>query len=398
MRKIFFILVLLLAGIGTRAQSVMIHHIGVGQGDATLIIFSSRAKAKAISILIDAGNSKSKGDAVFKVCSTYLIKHIDFVIVSHLHSDHIGGMERVLEKMEDNGWTVDYIIDRAAGEIGNIEDCYSAADSAAIIQNDPSPVIPSSKVVSSYASFVEGAVGTLQVKQWINLDTSQNLVFDTTGFGDISFVSLTGNRNVSGSPNRIAPGSGYNENDNSYSFLLKMGQFKYFTGGDIGGGAPYADLETPLVNYFRGQNDANFHFCGYKATHHGSAHSTNPTFVFYTKPTLTVTPSALRSFSGTRLPGKETLERIKARNDILGNNSYFFYTYLKSELPKINGSNIAVYSTGTVTAYNDVVLKVDRNTFNNNHTFTATQARRDKTNLTLGLWSSPVTITCDKAH
>ena len=64
--------------------------LDVGQGDCTLIY------SNGYSALIDMGTSDSSAD----VCSTlmeYGFKEIDVVIITHLHSDHLGGAERIAE-------------------------------------------------------------------------------------------------------------------------------------------------------------------------------------------------------------------------------------------------------------------------------------------------------------
>jgi len=56
-------LFLFLAG-ATYASQLDIHHIGVGQGDATLFVFTYD-DGSTVNILIDTGNSNGKGEEVF---------------------------------------------------------------------------------------------------------------------------------------------------------------------------------------------------------------------------------------------------------------------------------------------------------------------------------------------
>ncbi len=65
-----------------------VHFIDVGQGDSTLII------SDGMTILIDAGEN-DKG----KVVVDY-IKKIDMIMATHPHSDHIGGMDIVINEFE----------------------------------------------------------------------------------------------------------------------------------------------------------------------------------------------------------------------------------------------------------------------------------------------------------
>lgn len=69
---------------------VQVHFIDVGQGDCTYI------KAYDVHILVDAGETESNTDV-----AAYLqglgVEKLDYVIGTHGHSDHIGGLPAVLE-------------------------------------------------------------------------------------------------------------------------------------------------------------------------------------------------------------------------------------------------------------------------------------------------------------
>lgn len=66
------------------------HFIDVGQGDCILIEGSGE------SVLIDAGEN-DQGDEVLGYLSAAGIEDIDLAVGTHPHSDHIGGMDTVLE-------------------------------------------------------------------------------------------------------------------------------------------------------------------------------------------------------------------------------------------------------------------------------------------------------------
>ncbi len=65
--------------------------IDVGQGDATLIQAEDGA-----TVLIDGGPEPERITTVLK---SYGIKTIDLMIVTHAHSDHVGGLESVIEDL-----------------------------------------------------------------------------------------------------------------------------------------------------------------------------------------------------------------------------------------------------------------------------------------------------------
>ena len=71
-------------------EELTVHMIDVGQGDATLIRQGDAA------MLIDAGTADG-GDAVVKYLKSLGIERLQLVVATHAHSDHIGGMTRVLK-------------------------------------------------------------------------------------------------------------------------------------------------------------------------------------------------------------------------------------------------------------------------------------------------------------
>jgi len=70
--------------------------ISVGQGDSTLITKESHA------VLVDAGSDQSGFDMGRHVVAPYLLRrgvsHLDLVIITHMHPDHIGGVPYILER------------------------------------------------------------------------------------------------------------------------------------------------------------------------------------------------------------------------------------------------------------------------------------------------------------
>lgn len=66
-----------------------IEFLDVGQGDCALI------ECDGHYMLIDGGD-KAAGDKVYDVLEQKRINHLDILAVSHLHSDHIGGLAKAL--------------------------------------------------------------------------------------------------------------------------------------------------------------------------------------------------------------------------------------------------------------------------------------------------------------
>lgn len=83
----------------TKGQKMTIHYIDVGQGDSILIDYGS------YEALIDAGNN-ADGSLVVNYIKPYIDDDLDLMIATHVHEDHIGGLDDVL-----NAYQVDEIID-----------------------------------------------------------------------------------------------------------------------------------------------------------------------------------------------------------------------------------------------------------------------------------------------
>lgn len=70
-----------------------VHYIDVGQGDSSLVICDGK------TLLIDAGENGHEAD-VINYLRNLGIQKLDYIIVTHQHSDHIGGMPEVIEEFD----------------------------------------------------------------------------------------------------------------------------------------------------------------------------------------------------------------------------------------------------------------------------------------------------------
>ena len=71
-------------------SKLQIIYFDVGQADSTLIMNNGK------TVLIDGGND-SDGDNLVKYIKSQKISKIDTVIATHLHADHIGGLDDVID-------------------------------------------------------------------------------------------------------------------------------------------------------------------------------------------------------------------------------------------------------------------------------------------------------------
>lgn len=74
-----------------------IFYFNVGQAESSLIMYNGK------TILIDAGNT-SDGEEILKFIKAKGIQQIDYLIGTHIHEDHIGGMAYII-----NNFTVERI-------------------------------------------------------------------------------------------------------------------------------------------------------------------------------------------------------------------------------------------------------------------------------------------------
>lgn len=68
---------------------IAIYFLDVGQGDCTII------QCEGMTLMIDTGDRQHASKVVDYLQKTLYIDHIDYLIVSHPHSDHIGGWREI---------------------------------------------------------------------------------------------------------------------------------------------------------------------------------------------------------------------------------------------------------------------------------------------------------------
>jgi competence protein ComEC len=113
------------------------YFLDVGQGDSSVILFKDKV------VLIDAGEV-DKGDLVVSDLEKLGVTHIDLLVATHPHSDHIGGMQKVLArfpvgKVLDSGIpSSSSLYEHFLETVDDRNIAYSAAERGQTIDIDPS--------------------------------------------------------------------------------------------------------------------------------------------------------------------------------------------------------------------------------------------------------------------
>lgn len=236
-----------------------IHTIDVGQGDSILIQTPSSK-----NILIDGGDDNSH-----HIISSYLkkqnVENIDYIIATHFDSDHIGGLDNIIDKF-------------------NVSNIYAP----------------------NYES------DTVSYQNLINSCLNKNLNLQCLSSGD--FINIEDNINLA----VLAPSYIQEENNlNSIVFRLDYKNKSFLFTGDA-----EANNELNIINSYE-LNDIDF----LKVGHHGSSSSTTSEFVEEVSPDVAVISCGYKNQYGH--PHKSTLDTLEKNNvltyrtDILGNIVFY---------------------------------------------------------------------------
>lgn len=278
-----------------------VHFIDVGQGDGILL------ESRGEFVLIDAGE-KDKGSTVLKYIKDCGADSLKYVIATHPHSDHIGGLSKVINGIDtENFITVE--TDQSTSTWMNIL--------KAVDKND--------------VNYIDAVVG------------------DKYAFGDATFTIL-------------APLGDHYNGYNNYSVvtMVQCGDIRFLLTGD-------AEKESEKEMIDAGEDlRADVLKCG----HHGSSTSSSAAFLKAVRPSYAIISCGKNNDYGH--PHQETIKKLKLmgctylRTDTLGtivastDGEYLSFSTDKGK------SEIATYSAG-VAPTGEIALEYIGN--KNSHVF-----------------------------
>lgn len=227
-----------------------IHHIDVGQADATLVVTPADE-----TILIDTGDWRQDGTGVIEYLEAHDIDRIDHLVATHGHADHIGGHAAIIEHYETELDGIGAAYDSGVAHTSQTYDGYLDAVEAHDVE-----------------LFVVEAGDELPIADAAVGATVHNPPSDTSG-GDL--------------------------HGNSVALTIDFGDVTYLTTGDAERAA-----EERMIEERGDELDADV----YQAGHHGSATSSTPAFMDAVDPKIAVISSGFDSQYGH--PDDEVLERF----------------------------------------------------------------------------------------
>ncbi len=252
----------------------------IGQADATLVWYNGK------SLLIDAGASRAEPERIARRVPRRLeallgTNHVDYLLVTHYHSDHIGSTMQQKGKrqpsglyalFEREGLSVGTLLDRGPWRIddkGGEQREYERARASWL----------ASGKVSAYR----------EVRAGDRIELGGKLALEV--------VAASGNGQLE-RLRALSPAwfGNYSPTENDYSVAVKLrlGDFELFTGGDLSGVNVLREFGTRKESY----NDIESSIAGavgpvevYHAHHHGSHNSSNPCFVQVLAPQVSIITS-----------------------------------------------------------------------------------------------------------
>lgn len=230
-------------GMENSLESLSVHYIDVGQGDCILIESGNE------NMLIDCGES-SESDEVTAYLKEHNISEINYLVGTHPHSDHMGGMSAIVDNFEIDNFYMPYL---------------------------PDSDIPTTK-------YFEKLLVSLEKK---NISIKNPDTGDKFRLGDAEIVVVAPNQQKYSNTNNYSIGMILTHGDNSFIFT---------------GDAEESAEEEMIANGLLKDIDV------YKAGHHGSSTSSSKAFLDVIKPEYAVIMCG--TGNSYNHPNDDAIERI----------------------------------------------------------------------------------------
>ncbi len=99
-----------------------VRFIDVGQGDSILI------SSNGYNAMIDFGDNTDDGAELMKDLRNYGIRHIDCMIITHYDSDHIGGADTVIERLDVSNIVLPIRYDEDSKSLSEVDQAIDKSD------------------------------------------------------------------------------------------------------------------------------------------------------------------------------------------------------------------------------------------------------------------------------
>lgn len=224
-------------------NNFIVHYIDVGQGDSILI------QANNKNLLIDSGTEDSINSLIHYL-RKLKINTLDYIIATHPHADHIGGMNLIIDKF-------------------NVGYFYAP------------------KITHTSESFKNMVYSLKRKKLPINIINSESPI--SIDLGENTHVEI------------LAPSNKEYENINNYSSIIKIyyGETSFLFTGDA-----EKELENEVLN-----KNLDLKADVLKIGHHGSNTSTSDLFLAKVSPKLAIISAGLDNSYGH--PNDKTIKKLK---------------------------------------------------------------------------------------
>ena len=306
----------------TDNSNLIILHLNVGQGDATLIL-GPETDGRRISVLIDAGDIPNSGDPdggaiILKALQDYNIAQLDYFIASHYDADHIGGLIAGRPSLHGTGFI--FGPNGVPGALGDddhdgksdwLDTKMTLPDPEELGTDDDIQILhfidrgqkdePDTITYAKYEAIVAAH------DKRTSIDTQEEVnsySIDLQGGAKMTLYAADGYVR-----NREKPIPYVNtENERSLCFLISYGGFHYLIGGDTIGrkaGNENAKVELAIAQALRADL---VNIDVYHVNHHGANNASSKEFLDLIQPKVAIISLGDNNTHGH--PHIETLQRL----------------------------------------------------------------------------------------